>query len=616
MIDLSLDHPRPQFQRPRSTWTSLDGPWEFAFDDADVGLAEGWSDGRALPETIRVPFAYQAPLSGLNDGRGDQAIHPVVWYARDLAWDEVWGGEAAEGALLLHFGAVDYRCRVWIDGVLVGENEGGHVPFAFDVAPYLRREGSRLVVRVEDPQDPGQPRGKQSPSGVPEGCSYYCTTGIWQSVWTEPVPRFRIDSLRANTIPTEDETGALGFDLAVALHAPMGHWELEIAVTDESGEVAHVSAPLPGAAGTVRVPVPDARLWSPESPHLYGLRVRLRESGNGGKEKGETSDEILDEVASYVGLRTIGVAGGRFRLNGRPYTPKMILDQGYWPDGGLTAPTPDALRTDVEMTKAMGFNGARKHQKIEDPRWLAWCDRLGLLAWGEMPSHWIYSRTAEERFFAEWTRAVRRDAGHPSLVTWVPVNESWGLPELGKGHAGQYAFLERVVAETRRLDPTRPIVDNDGWEHSDLTDLFTVHDYTPSAEGLRARYAETLRTGALPGRTWGEPGCLHSVGPCGHRGQPILFTEVGGLMLAETVPEGEAGWLHTVYGSCRSPGEVLARFEDLMRGLAALPFVAGFCYTQLADIEQETNGLLCADRRPKVPVGAIARILAETFPAP
>lgn len=291
----------------------------------------------------------------------------------------------------------------------------------------------------------------------------------------------------------------------------------------------------------------------------------------------------------------------------------MALDQGYWPDGGMTAPTDEALRADVEITKAFGFNGVRKHQKVEDPRWLYWCDKLGLLVWAEMPNARAWSPESEELLSAEWERVVRRDLSHPCVVTWVPVNESMGFPGLREHHPGQYAFVERIVALTRRLDPQRrPVIDNDGWEHTDVTDILAIHDYTPTREKLRARYAEALGGGPLPPTVWYQNKPLFLRG-ARYRGQPVMLTEVGGFLMTPDLPADQRDLLYNVYASLHTGDELQAMYEDLMQGLSELPFLAGFCYTQLTDIEQESNGLLTYDRTPKVEPEAIAQIHHRLF---
>jgi beta-galactosidase/beta-glucuronidase len=591
MVLSRKEFPRPEYPRPhfaRSLWFNLNGEWEFAFDDKEEGLRLGWHDGRELPSRITVPFAYQTSLSGVND----KSIHEVVWYARSFELPD----EFYKRDLLLNFGAVDYACTVWINGQEVGHNRGGHIPFQFDIAPYLKTGANRLTVRVEDRQDPEQPRGKQSFTGLPEGIDYYCTTGIWQTVWLEPVPSIRIEELRINT----DAKRNL-IELTVFLHAPSAAWRVEVEVLEDGKRVAIGEDHTAVATGRVAITIPYAKLWSPESPHLYDLQVRLYDG-----------DKLLDEVASYVGLRGIELRNGRILLNGKPTYLKMVLDQGFWPEGLLTAPSDEALQADIGWTKMFGFNGARKHQKIEDPRWLYWCDRLGLLVWEEMPNAREWSSKSENSLSAEWQDAVRRDFNHPCIICWVPVNESMGFPGLSQEHFGQYAFIERMVRVTRRLDSTRPVIDNDGWEHTDITDICAIHDYTPSSERLSTRYEETLKSGELPPKVWIDKP-LFARGSQ-YRGQPIVLSEIGGFLAIPTdIPPEKRDLLYRFYASFESPEELLEKYRDLMHGIASLNFLAGFCYTQLTDIEQEINGLLTYDRRPKVPAEAIAEIHAECF---
>jgi beta-galactosidase/beta-glucuronidase len=457
---------------------------------------------------------------------------------------------------------------------------------------------NRVTLRVVDSQSPAQPRGKQSVTGLPHDIDYYCTSGIWQTVWIEPVPAVRIDALRARYSMSERI-----LDLTVYLHAPCKVWSLSVSALDGNDVVAEAQSEKSAATVRFRLPISDPKLWSPDLPHLYDLCIRLFD-GN----------LLLDEVNSYVGLREIELRDGFFHLNGLRTYLRMVLDQGYWPDGYLAAPSDEAMRSDVEMAKRFGFNGVRKHQKIEDPRWLYWCDRLGLLVWGEMPNAREWSAQAEERLVAEWRRTVERDYNHPSVAAWVPVNESMGFPGLKNSHPAQYSFIERMVGITRQLDPDRAVIDNDGWEHSDITDICAIHDYTPTAELLRERYQETLRGGALPAHVWIDDKPLFVLGSR-YRSQPIVLSEVGGfLQIPEELPPGDRDMLFHFYGSVHDQQELLTKYRDLMLGIASLKFVAGFCYTQLTDIEQETNGLLTYDRQPKIDPKLIAEIHQSFFP--
>jgi beta-galactosidase/beta-glucuronidase len=584
--------PRPEYPRPqcvRELWMNLNGVWEFAFDDANSGYAENWQDGKKFEGTIVVPFPYQCELSGIND----RGVHEIVWYARDFEVPQEWRGRD----LLLNLGAVDYATTLWVNGREVGHNRGGHVPFQFDIAPYLKDGENRLTLRVEDRQDPRQPRGKQSSTGLPHDIDYYCTTGIWQTVWLEPVPSIRIEEIR---ITPDAEKNLV--DVTVYLHAPASRWRVEGELSYADQVLANAEDRLAIATAKLRFEVPYAKLWSPAAPHLYDMRIRLYEG-----------EELLDEVRSYVGIRSIRMKDGQILLNGQPTYLKMALDQGYWPESYLAAPSDEALQTDIGWAKKFGFNGVRKHQKIEDPRWLYWCDRLGLLVWEEMPNAREWSSQAEEYLAAEWARAVRRDYNHPCIIAWVPVNESMGFPKLGEQHPGQYAFIERMVADTRRLDATRPVIDNDGWEHTDITDICAIHDYTPTGAEIRVRYDVTTTTGALPPRVWigGKP--LFTRGSR-YRGQPIILSEVGGFLnIPPDVPADERDMLYQFYASVETAEELLAKYRELMEGIADLKFLAGFCYTQLTDIEQEINGLMTYDRRPKLPPEWIAEIHRELF---
>jgi len=592
MTSVSTKIPRPEYPRPqfaRDEWLNLNGDWEFAFDDDNAGAGQGWHDGRELPNRITVPFAYQTELSGIND----KTIHECVWYARTFEISEQWVGRD----LLLNFGAVDYSSTIWINGKEVGHNQGGHVPFQFEIAPYITTGSNRLTVRVEDSQSPEQPRGKQSAAGLPHGIDYYCTTGIWQTVWLEPVPPIRLEEIK---VITHAQRNIL--DLTIFLHAPSSPWRIQVEVSEQGKIVASGEDLTAVATGRVVLSIPYAKLWAPETPHLYDLRIRLFKD-----------QEVLDEVRSYVGLRGIKLVDGEFLLNGEPTYLKMILDQGYWPDGLLTAPTDEAIQTDIGWIKMFGFNGVRKHQKIEDPRWLYWCDRLGLLVWEEMPNAREWSSKAENLLSAEWQTAVRRDYNHPCIVAWVPVNESMGFPDMEHEHAGQYAFIERMVRVTRRLDPTRPVIDNDGWEHTDITDICAIHDYTATGVEIENRYAHTLAGKGLPHRVWvgGKP--LFARGSR-YRGQPIVLSEVGGfLTIPDELPPEKRDLLYQFYGSYQKPEELLERYRDLISGIASLKFLAGFCYTQLTDIEQEMNGLLTYDRHPKISPEAVSEINREMF---
>ncbi len=587
---LTEGHPRPQLAR--TTWIDLCGTWQFSYDDSDVGVEQGWSNrDDVFDRTICVPFPPESPASGI----GDRGPHAVVWYRRELP-----SSRPGDGRLLLHFGAVDYRAQVWVNGFQVASHEGGHTPFSADITAALRDDGAAdvLVVRAEDRADDlTQPRGKQYWGDPPQDVWYHRTTGIWQPVWLEPVGRAHVTELRW-TPDLDRETVSVDVSVSDAQRRPLS---VTVRLTLHGRVLADDSYRL--TADTLSrdieifpgVPSVQRRLevlWSPRWPNLVEAQVTVRDG-----------DEVLDEVHSYFGLRTVGAAGGRFTLNGNPYYSRLVLHQGYWPETHLAAPSDEALRAEVEAVKALGFNGVRVHQKIEDPRFLYWCDRLGLLVWGEMPSAYRYTPTALRRFTTEWLEVLARDYNHPCIVMWVPFNESWGVPGLVTQRP-QQEYVKSVYHLTRAADPTRPVIGNDGWEHV-RSDIWGIHDYALDGQVLRDRYGtpeaveRTIRD-VQPGYRW------LSV-PEHHRaGEPVMITECGGIGFA---PDDGQPWFG--YGTVPDEEAFLAKYADLLTALQDCPTVSGFCYTQLTDVEHETNGLLFADRRPKVDPAAIAAITAR-----
>ena len=595
------EYPRPQFRR--ADWSNLNGEWGFAFDDADAGLADGWHrvaaedlryGGPPFDRRIVVPYAYQAPLSGI----GDTSFHDLVWYARPFEPPPMGNKDR----LFLRLGAVDYRATVWVNGLQVAQHEGGHTPFSADIMHALKEVANVVVVRAEDPsRDVTIPRGKQYWREESEGIFYTRSTGIWQTVWLEPVNESHIGSLSltpdVDTFAVNVEAAVEGFRPGLALRL-MIELEGERVLDERIGAYSPVlerRLPLVGRGEAPETPHladwPRAALWSPEEPNLYDLRLELLDD----------SGAVLDAVESYFGMRKVEARDGEVYLNNKPYYQRLVLDQGYFPAGLLTAPTDEDLRRDVELAKEMGFNGVRKHQKVEDPRWLYWADTLGLLVWGEMANAYQYSPGYVRRITSEWQEVVRRDYNHPCIVAWVPMNESWGVPELATDST-QREHLLAMYHLTRSLDPSRLVVSNDGWEHA-AGDLCTIHDYG-DAEALTRRYPTA--DSAVAAKPAGRP--IYVTGH-GYRGEPILISEFGGIAFGG---EGGEGW---GYATVDSSEELIERYEALIVALRESRAVVGFCYTQLTDIEQEINGLLTYDRRPKVEPNRVREITAGGKPA-
>lgn len=587
-------HPRPLLVR--SGWTDLCGEWGFAFDDDGCGVTEQWQRrDDVFDRTITVPFPFESTASGI----GDTGYHPVVWYRRTFT-----ASARAGHRLLLHLGAVDYRAHVWVNGHAVAMHEGGHTPITADITAVLEAAGEQVVVvRAEDdPTDLRQPRGKQDWQPQAHAIWHDRTSGIWQPVWTEQVPDAGVRHLRWSAdvdrraiemsarVRTDGRPGLrlrvrlsrAGALLADDTYAVV-HGEVQRSITLVENDMSLGHSNL---------------LWSPEHPHLIDATVTLLDG-----------DEVVDEVTSYTALRDVRVSDGRLLLNGRPYFLRLVLAQNFWPQSHLSAPDDDALRREVELVKALGFNGVRLHQKVEDPRFLAWCDRRGLLVWAEMPSAYEFAPQTVERLTREWLEVLHRDVSHPCVIAWVPVNESWGVPALERSPQ-QEALVRSLYHLTKAIDPTRLVIGNDGWEQP-LTDVVTVHDYVSSGDVLRERYGDKAAVEHTLANT--RPGYRVVLLPGARRDDvPVVVSEMGGITLD---PDGEDSWRG--YGEVRTPEQLLAGIEDLVGALLASPAVAGFCWTQLTDTQQEKNGLLTADRRPKVPfeqVRAVTTRLAAAVP--
>jgi beta-galactosidase/beta-glucuronidase len=583
-------YPRPQLVRTR--WKDLGGHWKFAFDDDGQGVRERWHEMPRLDGSITVPFPPESSASGVHD----TGFHQALWYSRVLTPDDLeTAGHEKGRRLMLRFGAVDYRAVVWVNGQRVGSHEGGHTPFSFDVTEALNPEGdNELVVRVEDdPLDVAQPRGKQDWREHPHVIWYHRTSGIWQPVWLESVPRIAVEWVHWRSDLAAGRVHArVGLTAAIpgsaSVDIELRHGDTVLARTTVHSEASEVEVVLT-LSGQANGQAYEELLWSPEHPRLVDARIDV-----------EHSSGVSDSVASYLGVRSAAVERRLFLLNDRPRYVRSVLSQGYWPESHLAAPSAEALRDEVQLIKDLGFNATRVHQKFEDPRFLFWADRLGLMVWAEAPATFTFTPIAVERTVREWLEVVHRDFSHPSIVTWVPLNESWGVQHIAHDDR-MLSFARALVHLTKALDPTRPVVSNDGWEQAD-TDILAIHDYEGDGDVMRERYRDRAAVDEL----------VTGVGPAGRRlvlsgdvsEHPVMLTEFGGISF--DVHRTEDAWGYTAATSSTDFG---ARLRSLMTAIHASGALAGYCYTQLTDTLQETNGLVGSDRIPKLPLAEIREIM-------
>jgi beta-galactosidase/beta-glucuronidase len=571
-------YPRPQLVRDGCV--SLNGAWSFAIDEEARLHHPSEVEWRGH---IQVPFSPETTASGIRN----TGFYRAVWYRRTFSPHALEDGDRQ----LLHFGAVDNEATVWVNGRFIGVHTGGYTPFSFDITNAIAgTDEAEVVVRAfDDPFDLALPRGKQDWQIEPHSIWYPRTTGIWQTVWTERVPPTWIANVRWTPSLLQWELGLEVFlagdirdDLTLNVEAFVGD---QVIAHDRYGVISNevhrrIALSDPG--------IDDYRnelLWSPARPRLIDVVLELR----------DRAGDVVDRVLSYTALRSFAAQGDRLLLNGRPLPLRLVLDQGYWPLSGLTPPNDLALRTDVELAKAMGFNGVRKHQKVEDPRYLFWADVLGLMVWAEMPSAYRYTWRSIQRLSEEWLRVIERDYSHPSVIVWVPFNESWGVPNLPESVRERH-YVQGLYHLTKALDTTRPVVGNDGWE-SIITDIIGIHDYDDDPARLAHRYhADKLLPRLLKKERPGGRELILGEAPAD---RPVMLTEFGGITLS---PDPET-WGYARVGSADA---LQRQYEELLAVVHASGIFSGFCYTQFSDTYQEANGLLTADRRPKLPLEAIA----------
>ena len=572
------EYPRPQCQR--SAWLCLNGEWEFEVDPGDSGLERGLLQ-RPLRQHIQVPFCPESILSGI----GNIDFMNAVWYRREVIIPNDW----KEKEIILHLQAVDYDATIWVNGLEVARHRGGFTPITCNLRGIVSAgEKAVIVVRARDDHRQPKPRGKQESQYANHGCEYTRTTGIWQTVWMEPVNAMHFKRPRI----TPDVTRSL-FHLELPLSANLPGAVLTVILSDDNGEITRQSTIL-GSDKTptldLAIPPERRRLWQPGHPYLYAIALRIATiDGN-----------ILDEITSYAGLRAVAVDGMKVLVNGEPIFQRLVLDQGYYPDGILTAPTDAALAQDIELSLAAGFNGARLHQKVFEERFLYHADRLGYLVWGEFPDWGVGGfgpahdhQRPSATFITQWLEVLERDYSHPCIVGWCPLNETW--QNLGDQITALDDVTWGMFLATRLADSTRLILDASGYSHRvPESDVYDSHDYEQNADVFANHHAGCRVGQPWINRGWSEQRREFSVP---YRGQPYFVSEFGGIWWNPSAAQGEASW---GYGErVKNIDEWYARFEGLCRVLLNDPSMFAYCYTQLTDVFQEQNGIYTFDRQVK-----------------
>lgn len=578
--------PRPEYPRPqfvRDTWMNLNGEWQFEIDSGDIGLEKGLLE-KEYPKKIVVPFCPESTLSGI----GNVDFMKAVWYRRKVDIPAKWSRKR----LLLHFQAVDYDATVWVNGKEAGRHRGGFTPFTLDITDLAKPgESATIVLRARDDNKPPQPRGKQSQQFENQGCVYTRTTGIWQTVWLEPVPMTYLK--RPKITP---DLGNSCFRVEQRLSRPLHNGRVKITLKDRKGEVA-VGEAQTGSdfSPIVTLAVPEARkrLWKPSDPFLYDLEIEL--IGSDGR--------VIDSARSYAGLRSVTIDGMAVKINGKPIFQRLVLDQGYYPDGIMTAPTDEALVRDIEISLLAGFNGARLHQKVFEERFLYHADRLGYLVWGEFADWGCrgYGPNNDHlkpgaTYITQWLEAMERDYSHPSIIGWCPLNEMW------QDSNDRTTIYDEVILglflATKAMDGTRPVLDTSGWNHKvPEADIYDSHDYDQDPTSFKERFAGVVE---------GKPYINMPEVNTSYRGQPYFVSEFGGIWWNREAAKNEDSW---GYGERpKSIEEFYTRFDGLCGVLLDNPAMFGYCYTQLTDVFQEQNGIYKFDRSTKFDMERIRKV--------
>lgn len=577
-----IKHPNPQFRR--TSWTDLNGTWDFRFDSLREGLLQKWNKGFEPTHKIEVPFVYQSERSGIHETK----FCPVVWYQRTLNKKAV-----DDQRSIIHFEAVDYMTTVWVNGAYVGKHVGGNSRFFFDITPFLTEEENLLVLRVEDSlEDMTIPRGKQYWKETAEVMWFTQMTGIWRDVWLEDKSLYSVETIRLTpNIDKKEVEVELHFSEEVAL---LNSFTLKLELTIDDRIVAKESHWARGQHLKFCVGIDDfndhglGSWWSPEHPNLYDLKLEL-----------DVDNQLMDTIYSYFGMRKISIDNNKFCLNNRPYFFSSVLDQGYFTDSILTASSFEALEKDVQWIKKLGFNGVRKHMMSSENNYLYLCDYYGLLVWSEMAAAYDYSEEYAYQMVDEWKVIIQQGYNHPCIVAWVPLNESWGVPDIYHSKK-QQAHAQTLYYLTKSVDDTRPVISNDGWEHCQ-SDLFTVHDYSSDEITLAERYSSVDKIiSDMPGL------CGRKFLFCpgySYEGQPVMCTEMGGVNYRLRIGMN-------VEPNVSNSEDFVEEIRKVINIYKQSPIIEGFCYTQLTDTETEICGLLTWNREPKASVEELNTIFS------
>lgn len=579
-------YPRPQFVR--SSWIDLNGLWQFCFDDDDIGEVNGWFNGLPEYQNITVPFAYQVPLSGIND----QSYHKTVWYAKKHLYGQVQSGQR----VIINFEGSDYYTKVWSNGKYIGCHTGGYCRFSFDITDTLASDGSaNLVLRIEDDKRADKPRGKQSWLDASFGCWYTPTTGLWKSVWSEIVSNTRLEYIKMTPNPINYH-----ITFRYQINKVIENCYLKTVIRYKGSIIAEQINRIVRETNTYDIDLSNdldsfkIHWWTPENPQIYDLEFELYQENT-----------LLDKVGSYTAFRIFRTEGNKLMLNLNPIYLRMVLEQGYWRESGLTPKNEDTIINEIKYIKNLGFNGARIHQKVEDERFFYYADILGLLTFAEMPSFYEFTEEISvNAIISEWIDEVRQHYNHPSVICWVPINESWGVNRITFNK--QESHLSQTLYHlTKSLDPMRPVISNDGWEHT-YSDIITFHNYCQDADKLSIFYQVLEDVVNGKNRVDYSNLRLPFAPDFKYNGQPIMIDEFAGIGFRTANDEGWG------YGDkVTAKEQFVNRLSSLVETITAKQDIAGFCITQITDVYQEINGLLDFDRLEKADLNILRNAITK-----